>query len=511
VTGVAVDPALEFLTPEQVAAAGTMQPRIFLEAAPGSGKTTVAAQRFGAQRYRPTRLTDGRVDQRAVLAVSFTRSATRELKGRVHRSWGPSALVHPHRIVTLDTVVCELLTRLLAAGLVHWPGGHRSLEVHDSWKTLVRHVHTRVVTYLNLVGTSVQVAKRYGTGYAMRPEPIPFAGSVNAGRCTHEDVRRVLEQALMQPDIAEALTRHLAATTRALIVDEVFDANELDIRVIELAARAGLDVTLIGDPWQALYGFRGARPDLVPALLTRTSMAELKLTRSFRWRSEEQQKLATDLRSGSGVRLPEIRVGGVFPSGAEVLLACLWADLWETSPLVLPLAWGSAKGNVVEAATTLLLNQVCHTILGYTATYLGEALLTLNITDQAAVERLEPGLQRVLELVAKATTKPQLHAAYDALIAAVQQESLCEFPTKAHPNYTKRLQRLQARLTVGEQIIPGMTVHQAKGREWDIVTLKLSDADVTQLTDGLIPTIEKHRQLYVACTRARSRTMRIVR
>jgi DNA helicase-2/ATP-dependent DNA helicase PcrA len=177
--------------------------------------------------------------------------------------------------------------------------------------------------------------------------------------------------------------------------------------------------------------------------------------------------------------------------------------------MVLPLAWGSAKGNNVEAATTLILNQVTGTVLGHRATYLGDALATLGITDETAVERLEPSLQRVLDLIAHATTRSKLNSAYDALIAAIRQESPREFP-KAHANYTKRLERLRLRLTAGGQVIPGMTVHQAKGREWNVVAVRLSENEATQLADGLSMTEEKHRQLYVACTRARERTIRLV-
>ena len=97
-TAVASDPDLDRLTDEQLTAAGSSLPRLFLQAAPGSGKTTVAAQRFGARRYSSVQPLSDQVDGRAVLAVSFTRSATRELRGRVQRTWGSTALRWPHRI-----------------------------------------------------------------------------------------------------------------------------------------------------------------------------------------------------------------------------------------------------------------------------------------------------------------------------------------------------------------------------------------------------------------------------
>jgi DNA helicase-2/ATP-dependent DNA helicase PcrA len=131
----AVDPALAILTDEQLVAAGTSLRRAYIEASPGSGKTTVAAQRFGFQRYAARR-TDVGADDRAVVAVSFTRSATWELRQRVRQSWGPSALCWPHRVVTLDTLIYSLLEYLLETRQIRWPGGHCHLDVHDSWKAV---------------------------------------------------------------------------------------------------------------------------------------------------------------------------------------------------------------------------------------------------------------------------------------------------------------------------------------------------------------------------------------
>jgi DNA helicase II / ATP-dependent DNA helicase PcrA len=101
----AVDPALAVLTSEQLIAAGTSLQRTYIEASPGSGKTTVAAQRFGCQRYTAQLVGDEGASGRAVVAVSFTRSATWELRQRVRRSWGPSAVRWPHRVITLDTLI----------------------------------------------------------------------------------------------------------------------------------------------------------------------------------------------------------------------------------------------------------------------------------------------------------------------------------------------------------------------------------------------------------------------
>jgi DNA helicase-2/ATP-dependent DNA helicase PcrA len=47
-----------------------------------------------------------------------------------------------------------------------------------------------------------------------------------------------------------------------------------------------------------------------------------------------------------------------------------------------------------------------------------------------------------------------------------------------------------------------MTIHQAKGREWNHVGVRLSAGEIAILAGGLDPATESHRALYVALTRA---------
>ena len=500
-----IEPNRACLTGEQVVAAASPLHCVFIEASPGSGKTTVAAQRFGALRYSSQLAPGGITDHRSVTAISFTRSATRELHRRVRQTWGPETLRWPHRIITLDTLLYDLLRHLLATGHIRWPGGHLHLEVHDSWRILAEEKWRFATAGLRLDGKDVVVQTAPTLTGALRISPSDYQSAIAAGRCTHEDVRQVLAQALRSPGIVDAVAAHLAVTTRALIVDEVFDANELDIAMIDLADRAGIALTLIGDPWQALYGFRGARPDAVPDLVSRAGMTRLPLTRSFRWRSEEQRVLADVLRSGASVTLPDALHNGRYD--VDVVLACWWQHLWEVGPHVLPMAYGAVKGNPAEAAATLLLNQLTRNALGQDATYLADALTTLRITELDSPRHLEGALQSVLDTLT-VPGKPALTAAYDQLVTAVRTLSPRAFP-KAHANYTKRLDVLRVRLAYAGRLIPGMSVHQAKGREWGQVGIRLMGTEREHLRSGLSSHSEIHRQLYVACTRARTRTVSV--
>jgi len=482
------------LTPEQRLAAGTRSPNIFIEAGPGTGKTTVSAYRFALQRFGAP----ARADTRAVVAVSFTRSATWSLWRRVQRTWGPSALAWPHRIVTLDTIVCDLLHDLLEHGLVRWPNGHKSLDVHDSWASFSSTVWSRSAYALRVNGDRVEIRTGSTPQYGARYPPAIVKQRLEEGICTHEDVRAVLEQLLQNDRCAERARGRLASTMRALIVDEAFDANDLDIAVIEFAIRAGVAVTLVGDPWQALYVFRGARPEAVLDLIELNAVRTLSLTRSFRWKDSAQRTLAERLRAGEPVTLP-LRAGGAAP-GVDVMLALQWKRLWEVGDHVLPLAFHAFKGGSEEAAATLLLNHLTRNVLGEDATYLRDALTALAITDLDTPRQLEPGLQDVAELL-RQPGKAALNAAYSRLVQIVGTVSSRTL-RPAHHSHTDRLADLAERVRNPGRLVPGLTTHQAKGREWDAVGVCLSPGERQALAGGLSVQVDTHRQLYVACTRA---------
>jgi len=497
--------AIDDLTAEQRLAAATPSTNIFIEAGPGTGKTTVSAQRFGVQRFAARH----RHDSRAVVAVSFTRAATYNLRRRVQRLWGPAALTWPHRIVTLDAVMCDLLHDLLRERLVIWPNmdtlwpdGNIVLDVRDSWASCGGTLSTRSIYRLYLSGRDVHLREEFAPTFASRVPAAAVVPHMLEGTCTHQDVRDILQLALQDPASAERVRRRLGEAMRALIVDEVFDANDLDIAIIESAMAAGVAVTLVGDPWQALYLFRGARPQVVPELLSRTGVPTLPLNLSFRWRSDEQRDLASGLRNGQGVILPTDE------EDLDVVLALWWKELWGLGGGVLPLAYHSFKGGYEEAAATLLLNHVTRNVFDLDATYLNDALTALNVQDRDVPRQLESAFEEVVEIL-RPGGKEAVREAYVELVRVVGTVSARGL-RKPHRAHTVRLALLQQRIAHPGRPVPGLTTHQAKGGEWDAVGIRLRGGERTALAAGLSSTEDMHRKIYVACTRAHRRTVEVL-
>lgn len=498
------DAQASHLSPAQRLAAGCSADTLFIEAGPGTGKTTVAAHRFGVVRFSP----DVRRDPRPVVAVSFTRAATWNLRRRIRRFYGPSATAWPHRVVTLDTVMCDLLHHLLTAGHVHWPGALQTLRVEDSWSILGETFHSRQSYTLSLTPAKGRLAVAFRVNFEpeakQRPDVTAVKEQLRQGICTHEDVRRLVAAALEVPPLRDVLRLRLSGVMRSLIVDECFDANGLDVDVIALAAEADVALTLVGDPWQALYQFRGAKPDLVRELISARGFRTLALSQSFRWRSQEQEALATGLRDGRPIVLPHIPADALAAQNVDVVLATEWKPLWELGQMVLPLAFGGFKGTAPEAAATILLNHVSRSVLRETATYVGDALTALAMTPEDPRE-LEGELARVLDLL-KQPGRPAAAHAWGELVGILAAFSP-RYIKPAHWRYTDRLQLVAQRLVHLERPVAGLTTHQAKGREWDVVGLRLTEAQLAHFAAGLRQDDDTCRKLYVAATRARTRTV----
>ena len=488
------------LTPEQRRAAATTASKAFIVAAPGTGKTTVAAERFGVARYSMG--SAGRV-----VGVSFTRAARHELSDRVHRRWGVSATAWPHQVVTFDALHEQIVRHLLVTGRLRWPGGHVDLKVLDTWRGQANarylvpgNQFRRVATVTNAGEVASRSAAIVRPDYCIGAK-ASFERHLADGVCTHQEIRAVLSGVLGRDRLRPSVGELLRATTGALIVDEIFDANQLDLAVLMLADEAGIPITLIGDPWQAVYEFRGAEPELVPTLVTGYGYETFPVTASFRFETHETRTLARALRAGEPVQLAPGDAGDV-----DVLLATRWEILWDADDRVLPLSFGRID-NQTDAAIVLLLDQVVSNHFGRNAIFATEAATILGLDPEVLRNDGPTALRPVLETLgtpssSTGTGLQQLRAALRDLGSPRQLRTL---RNSAEACQAARLEALRRRLAYARPV-PGMTVHQAKGQEWPLVGVRLTAPQQERLAHGLKETEANDRMLYVACTRGRHST-----
>ncbi|MFF4054816.1 ATP-binding domain-containing protein [Streptomyces sp. NPDC001668] len=154
----------------------------------------------------------------------------------------------------------------------------------------------------------------------------------------------------------------------------------------------------------------------------------------------------------------------------------------------------------------MLLNEVTQRAFDMQAAFLNDALITLGIKDGDSLATIRPHIQSTVDQLGGSSDPRHV---WHSLSQALLDELLTRPPGNTERAPLAGLKGLQARLQVTRPLVPGLTCHQAKGREWDKVGVKLEKADAEALASGLDPQQEDHRSLYVALTRARRVTLAV--
>ncbi len=482
---------------EQLRAATTRAPLCYVKAGPGSGKTYLATEAFGFLRHERYR-----DDPRGVLGVTFARSARSELAARVGMRWGYRTIGWPSGVCTFDELHRQLLRYLVVHGFIDWPSGRFPTKVDDSWQdhpgsTGSPGKRTRYMLTLNDEG-AVVAAKAITERAAPKPcftDPTHLTTAIAAGFCTHADVRNVLSAAMdpqFKRTFSAAVSSCLGRGYCHLIVDEVFDMNHLDALVVERAIEAGVTVTLVGDPWQSLYEFRGASPDEVHRVLQRKQFQTIEMPGARRYLTDDMRTLARRLFDEQPFAVIAARNGDEF----DIVLAHDWNALWDERRIaVLPMGRPSGlDGSELANCFVLLLNEVVRGYFGRDAAGVVEARRKLS------VETCEGRIGKALALLRNPAV------ALDDVWAALQAEFQppgVRWAIKGK-RATSSMERLRELCLRASSPALGLTIHQSKGLEWDNVLLLNGELSTnpTEL-NCLERRHEDHRSVYVGLTRAR--------
>lgn len=503
------------LSPEQqLAVDSTADPTVVI-AGPGSGKTRILVERM-------VRLivVDG-VPPSAIRAITFTRKAADEIRHRVFNELrertGRRNVPVPH-VDTFHGWAAELLERFGSRF------GYRGRV------QLLNEADVHLVRKLNGRSSDEQTS-----------------AELKASNCIDYDGMEAFLEALPGELLAEVAPRHL-------LVDETQDLSEREARMVtRLAARSTL--FLVGDPDQCIYEWRDADPDFLAGAADLAGLSGGLHTAARNYRSGPQiVALAGAMRHrdfGSGVDVgteQQVRMGAdlVVPHIADVLAELLdlgeahwgtvavlgrtWATLYrwqaQLEEVGIPTriyspardAWSTSMGQLASYVLRLardphnqLLVRLLAAAAGVLPAHLAHGVAVATRTrqhlDQVLVDlgylRFELVNGPLSARLAVALEAPALLPPDATPLKDFRVLGLHRFVSPAHDDldleawYRWFTQRDAHQPIEDGNHVHLLTVHAAKGLEWDHVVIPDCDSHTYRDTDEL------GRLLFVAVTRAR--------
>jgi ATP-dependent DNA helicase UvrD/PcrA len=221
------------LDPEQRVAAEAAGPLMII-AGPGTGKTRTLTHRIAAE-------VTGGLPPAASLALTFTRRAAQEMRERL------AALI-PRQAGQLTVTTFHGLGLLILREHASLAGLATDFAVADD--------RMRLAVAAELTGSD-RAGRRLLASAAASPERHAEFARALAGRGL-VDVDGLVELPLALLRGHPAVAASLTARWRRVSVDEYQDIDASQYGLLRLLAGDGSGLTVIGDPDQAIYRFRGA-------------------------------------------------------------------------------------------------------------------------------------------------------------------------------------------------------------------------------------------------------------
>jgi DNA helicase-2/ATP-dependent DNA helicase PcrA len=453
-----MDPILDGLDEGQRAVVTTTDGPVLVVAGAGSGKTTTLIRRVAWM------LNHG-VPPASILLLTFTRAAAHNMVSRA-RALVPEAAqitggtfhsvasgvirdLHevfglPERFTVLDPEDVEDAMKLAAAA-VPFPGKGRAPKAStivavaslaaNTRSPLAAAVERRAPDHVELTPWFQQVIRTFR------------AWKLDRALLDYDDLLLFFATALAHPEVGP----HLRERWPYVLVDEHQDSNALQLQIVYgLGGDGSPNLLVVGDPAQAIYGFRGAAPETLFDFAARYPARVLALETSYRSTSAVialvnaidhamTPRFDRTLRAAPGTDgpRPELVIVGTEATQAEEVCRRILADrdagvdLADQAVLVRSM-WAARR---VEAE--LLAQKIPYRVVGGLrideAAHVKDVLSLARVADNPLNE---PAWARVLgrlDGMGPAGTRKAVTAILADDGAAVDRASRVPWPKKADP------------------------------------------------------------------------------
>jgi DNA helicase-2/ATP-dependent DNA helicase PcrA len=257
------------LNPEQRAAVEATEGPLLILAGAGSGKTRVITSRIAWL------IQEKGVAPDAILAVTFTNKASKEMGARVDKLLGHASLAKP-LIATFHSLCVRMLRRDIEALKVNGEGLTRSFAIYDEndQSSLVKQIMRRMgLDTKQLTPRTVLGRISWAKNHMVDPQEYYLgAKDPNGDRIAHiyqaykADLRKnnamdfddLLLEAVRLLKVSSATREKYQRRYRYILVDEYQDTNRPQYELMKLLAGEAKNVCAVGDEDQSIYSWRGA-------------------------------------------------------------------------------------------------------------------------------------------------------------------------------------------------------------------------------------------------------------
>ena len=282
-------------TPEQVRVIEAPRRPLLVVAGAGSGKTETMSMRVLWLLANHTDLSPS-----SILGLTFTRKAAGELGERLRERIRLLSREMPQLRERLDEDPVSLTYNSFAERIVSEYGMRIGidpdfsmlseagaldlmLQIVEAWPTDLDEDLTPLGAVGQILHLAGEIAEHGHTVESAREALVDFGRELEQVGETNDDARRLLREA---PAVRESLREEF----RAVLLDEFQDTSVIQMDLLSMLF-GDHAVTAVGDPNQAIYGWRGASASSLESFLDRFQTGEglesQTLTLSTAWRNDQ--------------------------------------------------------------------------------------------------------------------------------------------------------------------------------------------------------------------------------
>ena len=519
---------LEGLDEQQRRAATAFGVPLAVLAPAGSGKTRTIVARLAHG------IGQGDIDPQNCLALTFTTRAAGELRSRLGAMGCPpvaARTIHAAALRQLrffwPQIEAAPLARLAADRVPLVAQAREQLRLSTDLESVVQ-----TATQIGWAKSHLYAPERFAEAFVAAMRTPPRGGDAEelarvyamyeelktkADQIDFDDVLTLLIGILdEQPEIASQIRR----TYRHLTIDEFQDTSPLQYELIRQWVGPRRDICVVGDPDQSIYGFAGADAHYLRNFADLFPNAEVVTLENTYRCAPRIVAAARGLGLGSGVTSVHTDASGDYQEiptdseAAELQAVCerVQSLLASGIPAAHIAVLSRQQDRAREIVDALRDAGLPVALRGMTDFFQRQevklALLELRAGETQSV------LEAVTKVVSEAGWSPDQSRAsnidqwdsYAVLVGLATMMTEQDSGARVEDFLAEVYQRAEALELPAAPAVSVLTMHAAKGLEWDAVI-------VTGLIEGVMPHVHAHtvhalaeerRLLYVAMTRAKT-------